>query len=629
MLDWLPAPRDFALALRAAQTAEPAARFAQLAALSRQRLDFLETLQLDRALQALAPADRRLPQLRLAILSDATTEQLLPGIRVAGVRHGIALEVRSGGYGQYRQEVLDAGSSLYGFAPRAVLFSLTAAAALAPIPLTASAAEVEGLVGAFTSELAALWRAVRERLGASVIQQTFLDVGEPLFGGFERQVPAAPATLVATLNERVAQAARTEGVALLDTAQASARDGRDAWFDVARWLQAKQEIAPGAASAYGELLARIVAAQLGLSKKCLVLDLDDTLWGGAVGDVGPQGIVLGPGSAPGEAHAALQRYAAALRARGVILAVCSKNDESVAAETVASHPEMSLRPADFAAFVANWNDKSDNLRGIAAQLGIGLDSLVFVDDNPVERARVREVLPEVAVPELPADVAGYVRCLAAAGYFEAVSFTADDQRRAQQYRANAERDSLRVAAPSMEEFLRDLDMKVEYGPFAEVDLARVTQLINKTNQFNLTNRRHSSEQVAQLRVSPRALALQFRLADRFGDNGLVSVMIFLPSPSEEGTLELDTWVMSCRVFGRRLEHEAMNIAVEEARQRGVRTLIAEFVPSARNAQFRGLYAELGFTPAAADASAAGAASRWRLALADYVPRPGSIARVRP
>jgi FkbH-like protein len=342
-----------------------------------------------------------------------------------------------------------------------------------------------------------------------------------------------------------------------------------------------------------------------------------------VGDVGPQGIVLGPGSAAGEAHAALQRYARLLRERGVILAVCSKNEHVLAAAAVDGHPEMQLRLDDFAAFIANWNDKSDNLREIAARIGIGLDSLVFLDDNPVERARVRELLPEVAVPELPADVAGFERCLAAAGYFETVSFTHDDRRRAEQYHANAAREMLRESAPGMEEFLRGLEMQLEYGPFAQVDLARVTQLINKTNQFNLTNRRHSGEEVARFAAEPRALTLQFRLADRFGDNGLVSVMIFHQSASQEDSWDLDTWVMSCRVFGRCLEYEAMNIAVEQARRRGARTFFAEYLPSARNGIVSGLYAQLGFI---ASAAAAGSGSRWQLALGDYVPRPTGIAR---
>ena len=247
------------------------------------------------------------------------------------------------------------------------------------------------------------------------------------------------------------------------------------------------------------MLARVIAAQRGLSKKCLVLDLDNTLWGGVIGDDGPEGIILGEGTGTGEAHLALQRYARQLRERGVILAVCSKNDPAVAEAVFRDHPEMLLKLTDIAAFVANWEDKAVNLRRIAEQLNIGIDSLVFVDDNPAERARIRQSLPMVAVPELPADAGQYVRCLADAGYFESVAFTADDSRRGEQYSANASREAFRESSQNMDDFLRGLDMSVTFGPFQTVDLTRVAQLIGKTNQFNPTTRRYSLEDVSEIR----------------------------------------------------------------------------------------------------------------------------------
>jgi FkbH-like protein len=384
------------------------------------------------------------------------------------------------------------------------------------------------------------------------------------------------------------------------------------------------EIAPHAAPRFGTLLARVVGAQRGRSRKCLVLDLDNTLWGGVVGDVGVDGLVLGEGSAGGEAFLELQRYAKQLKERGVILAVCSKNDPVIAAKAFADHPEMLLRPGDIAAFVANWNDKAANLRVIAEQLNIGLDSLVFVDDNPAERARVREALPMVAVPELPPDPGQYVRCVAAGGYFEAVSFTAEDAQRAEQYAANAQREALRGQAQSMEDFLRGLQMTVTYGPVAPVDLARATQLINKTNQFNTTGRRYAAEEVARVARDPTQIILQFRLADRLGDNGLVSVMILRPDPVDAAAMEIDTWVMSCRVFGRQLEDEAMNIAVEAALGRGARTVRARYLPTERNGVIADLYRNLGFD--AAPGGADDKTRQWELDLARYAARPTFIER---
>jgi FkbH-like protein len=289
------------------------------------------------------------------------------------------------------------------------------------------------------------------------------------------------------------------------------------------------------------------------------------------------------------------------------------------------HPEMLLKRSDFAAFVANWTDKAENLRCIAEQLNIGLDSLVFVDDNPAERARVRESLPMVAVPELPADVADYVRCIADAGYFEAISFTADDQVRADQYAANIERQAVRDSAQSMDDFLRGLQMSVKFGPITPVDLPRVTQLFNKTNQFNTTTRRYSREDVSRFAADSNIISLQFRLADRFGDNGLVSVIILCPDAEEENTLEIVNWIMSCRVFGRQLEDEVMNIAVEAAIQSGARMLRADFIPTKKNNVISGLYERLGFNeveePLQSDMK-----SRWMLKLANYTERPTFVKR---
>ena len=356
-----------------------------------------------------------------------------------------------------------------------------------------------------------------------------------------------------------------------------------------------------------------------------VLDLDNTLWGGVIGDDGPEGIILGEGTGTGEAHLALQRYARQLRERGVILAVCSKNDPAVAETVFRDHPEMLLKLTDIAAFVANWEDKAVNLKRIAEQLNIGIDSLVFVDDNPAERARIRQSLPMVAVPELPADAGQYARCLADAGYFESVAFTADDSRRGEQYSANASREALRESSQNMDDFLRGLDMSVTFGPFQTVDLARVAQLIGKTNQFNPTTRRYSLEDVARFAATDRYLTLQFRLVDRFGDNGLVSAMILRSDPLAPDLVEIDSWVMSCRVFGRQLEREAMNIAVETARRMGVRAFRACYIPTSKNAVVSGLYSELGFTLVSGFAPHDGV-TYWCLQLSDYVSHPTHIAR---
>jgi FkbH-like protein len=627
IMSWLPIAPDFRGDLRESLDAsEPTECLDHLASLADYRLGFLETVQLDRALGRLdlKEAPGFLP-VRLAMLASSTVDQLMPAIRVAGLRRRLLIHLRKGAYGQYRQDLLDPASFLHQFAPQIVLFSLTAREAIASIPLTATMAEVDEAIAKHIGELRSLWRKAREICNASIIQQTFLNVATSLFGSYDRFVPGAPTRVVALLNDRLCEAAAQDGVLLLDVARASERDGIDDWFDAGRWLQGKLEIAPQAASLYGDMVARILAAQRGLSKKCLVLDLDNTLWGGVIGDDGLEGIVLGEGSAAGEGYLALQRYAKQLKERGVILAVCSKNDAKVAEAVFDDHPEMLLRRSDIGAFVANWDDKAENLKVIATRLNIGLDSLVFVDDNPVERARVRQSLPMVAVPELPGDAARYVRCLADAGYFEAVAFTSEDRHRAKQYAENAQREALLQSAQSMHEFLQGLEMSVAFGPFATVDQARVLQLFNKTNQFNATSRRYTSEEITHLADLPDILTLQFRLLDRIGDNGLVSAMILRPTPDDESVLEIDNWVMSCRVFGRRLEFEAMNIAVEAARQRGATAFVANYIATPKNNVISTLYPSLGFT-ALGEHDATNRVMRWFLDLADYISHESQILR---
>jgi FkbH-like protein len=627
MMSWLPIAPDFREDLRAATDGTKLANCLEnLATLAAHRLGFLETVQLDRAFGRLGlkEAPGFLP-IRLAVLASATVDHLLPAIRVAGLRRRLLIDVHCGAYGQYRQDILDAASPLHQFSPQAILFSLTGQEAVAAVSLTATVSEVDEAIARLIVQLRSLWKKARKISNGVIIQQTFLDVTEPLFGSYDRFVPGAPSRVVARLNDRLCEAAAQEGVLLLDVARASQRDGIDAWFDAGRWLQGKLEIAPQAASLYGDMVARILAAQRGLSKKCLVLDLDNTLWGGVIGDDGLEGIVLGEGSAAGEAHLALQRYAKQLKERGVILAVCSKNDASIAEAAFHDHPEMLLRRSDIAALVANWDDKTENLKAIAARLNIGIDSLVFVDDNPVERARIRQSLPMVAVPELPADIAQYVRCLADAGYFEAIAFTSEDRDRARQYAENAEREALLGSAQSIDEFLRGLKMSVRFGPFTAVDHARIVQLINKTNQFNTTTRRYTSEEIADVTDLPNALTLQFRLLDRIGDNGLVSTMILRPTPDHKDILEIENWVMSCRVFGRQLEFEAMNIAVEAVRQRGARALIADYIATSKNGVIKALYPNLGFT-AVDQTTTSNGATRWYLSVADYVRRDTHIVR---
>ena len=624
-MQWLPEISGFRDRLRDAVRRPPDEVLGALVALSRHRLSALETLQLDRALQQTGAAERQPNAVRLALLGSSTIDHLIPGIRVAGLRHGLSIRSWLGSYGQYRQDLCGPSPALREFDPQYIVLSLTAREIIAPITLGSTSEEAELALKRAVDDLQGLWARARETFGATVIQQTFLDTSAPLFGSFERRVPGSPARLVRRLNELVIEAAAHAPVHIFDLALAAERTGLDRWYECKLWLQAKMQIAPHAVPEYGERLVRFVAAQRGMSKKCLVLDLDNTLWGGVIGDDGIQGIILGEGTARGEAHLALQRYAKDLTERGIVLAVCSKNDPDIASRAVDEHPEMILRRKDFACFAANWQPKPENLRMIAAKLNLGIDSLVFVDDNPAERAAVREALPMIAVPELPDDVAGYVECIAEAGYFETSAFTADDRERAQRYTENLIREADRGSAHDLSDFLTGLNMSTVYGPVQEVDIPRVTQLINKTNQFNPTTQRYSMEQITAFCRDGANTVLQFRLIDRFGDNGLVSALIMRPAGPQPGVLDIDTWVMSCRVFGRELEFEAMNIAVEAARERAAGVLRAKYIPTPKNVVVRDLYDRLGFVRID---SGEGEATLWQLELDSYHPQSTHISRTK-
>lgn len=596
-LSWLPACPGFkAEAARLRAEAEPEALFAGLKALANHRLDFIETGRLDRLVAERAdalPADA--PRLRLALLGSATLDHLAPAIRVGALRRGLLAEILVAPYGQWRQQVLDPSSELRAFAPDAVLLAPDQADMVPGLPLGASAEEVADAVEAAVGELAALWRTLRDQARAAVIQQTPWQAAPSLYGHFERLVPAAPAAQAARLDRRIAEAAAEEGTILLDLRGAAADIGARHIADRALWYHAKQAVSPAAAPWFGDQVGRILAALRGLSKKVVVLDLDNTLWGGTIGDDGLDGIVLGQGNGTGEAFAAFQTYLAKLFERGIVLAVSSKNDRATAEAAFTDHPEMILRLDHFAAFEVDWNDKPSALGRIARQLELGLDSFVFVDDNPAERDLMRRTLPQVAVPELPEAPELYADCLADAGYFEAVSFTAEDMARGGQYAANRKRREAETAAPDMESFLRDLEMTLTVGPFSAPDVPRITQLINKTNQFNLTTRRYTESEVREMMENGEVLTFAARLRDRFGDNGLTSVVICRLSPRGNATVaEIDSWLMSCRILGRRIENAMLSVVAGASSGAGAHELVGHYIPTRKNGMVKELYPKLGF-----------------------------------
>jgi FkbH-like protein len=428
----------------------------------------------------------------------------------------------------------------------------------------------------------------------------------------------SPANMIDVINQRLRAVAQTEDANILSLDERVQQDGLLSWFAPSLWHRAKQEVTPAAAPFYGELVLRIIDAQRGNSSKCLVLDLDNTLWGGVIGDDGLTNIELGQGSAGGEAFVAFQTWVKALSQRGVILAVCSKNDERNALEPFEKHPDMVLRRDDIAAFVANWDDKAANIRRIALNLNIGIDSLVFVDDNPFERNIVRRELPMVKVPELPEDPSFWATRIADAGYFEALDITKEDIDRRQLYQAAKVLSDGVVPTTDVEGYLKSLNMRLIWSRFTPVAMKRVTQLINKTNQFNLTTCRYTDAETAAMLEDPSVLGLHLRLIDRYADHGIISVII--GRDGGDGELDIDTWLMSCRVLGRGIEQASLAVLAAEARRSGFRTLVGHYRPTRKNDMVRDHYLGLGFKSRATNDGL----TSWHLQLEDQVFAPESV-----
>jgi FkbH-like protein len=609
-LSWLPNDPDWDRRLQALSADGAEERWRTLLRLANSRIDFVQTGKLDRAAQRQAkegiPQSVTLRRIKLALLGSSTLRHLIPGIRVAGLRHGFWVEVFEGDYGQYFQELTNKHSPLHEFYPDTVCFAFDAAHLYSL---------GNGDAGATVAHLRDIWSATKAAFGCRIIQQTGLMTFPDLVGSNEHRLPDSPQACISTLNTAIQPAADASGVDLLAVDKYSALDGVRVWHDPMLWNSSKQEVHPAVSHKYGEYVMRIAGAQYGRSRKCLVVDLDNTLWGGVIGDDGLQGIRIGQGSAMGEAYLAFQRYVLRLKDRGVVLAVCSKNDEANAYLPFDEHPEMLLKRTDIACFVANWGDKAANLRAIAKTLNLGVESLVFVDDNPFERNLIREQLPEVAVPEMPEDPALYAGVLADAGYFEAVHVTQEDRQRATQYHTNLEREAFRETVTDMSSYLEGLRMELLVQPFDDGNLQRIVQLINKTNQFNLTTRRYSEAEVRAIMSDPRALTWQFRLKDRFGDNGIIAVIFGKLNSGRE--LELESWLMSCRVLGRKVEDACMNVVAGGASAIGATRIVGEYRPTAKNAMVRDLYAQFGFRTASADGDGN---TKWVLDLNEYSSR---------
>ncbi|MFH1355683.1 MAG: HAD-IIIC family phosphatase [bacterium] len=580
-------------------------------------LTYRELLSLSRQLKQLNSKEITEPErvavvkTKIALVGNNTLSFACAPLEVFLAKQGIKAEWFVGEYNNYQQELLSDDSPLYAFEPQVVILALDHRAVHFMPEIGAVASSVSDAAERQVREWDYLWSKVKTRCGASVIQLNITLPHEQIFGHYEAKAAWGPTNFLRRINQLIAERAPSH-VYICDTEQLSNRIGKRNWFHEPTWYTTRQAFGFEALVTLTYSLAAIVGTILGKSRKCLVLDLDNTLWGDVIGDVGVEGIKLGQGDPLGEAFIDFQTYCRRLKERGVVLAVCSKNNYETACTPFKEHPEMVLKLNDFGAFIANWEDKATNLKRIALELNLGTDSIVFVDDNPAERALVKKYLPEVAVPEMPSDPALYRRVLDEHHYFEILTLSQEDLTRTSYYLVDKKRKQQELATNDISDFLKSLEQECEVGPFDEINLQRIVQLINKTNQWNLTTQRLTEGEVRGFINNPSYHTYWVRHRDKFGDSGLISVVIAEKKGSE---FDIQTWLMSCRVINRGIEDYLFNRLLEDARRLETTLIVGTYKPTKKNVLVSGLYENFGFKYQGVDDDGA---SKWLLPLTENV-----------
>jgi FkbH-like protein len=568
----------------------------QLKSLTREAGDFEELFLLS-SLRKKALARNLLPpkpptsRLRLAIIGGYSLYPLHELIEHLCEVESHPLELWQGDYDNYISEIMDDGSELYSFQPQVVLLlpaeRRCAYTGKLTDPRELQQAEAQNVVDSVLQ----LARKVNEKTGAEVITANFMLPARHDLGGFRSRTLGSDWSFRKWVNLELGLNAPSY-VHICDWEFLANRHGGLAARDERSWFESKQPCSPALTVELAREVAHLILSLKRAPKKVLILDLDNTLWGGVVADDGLEGIELGDTSPRGEAFKAFQKYIASLKQRGVLLAVCSKNDHAKAAEPFEKHPDMVLKTDDIVSFKANWEPKSENIRAMAPELNLGLDSFVFVDDNPAEIEIVRQFVPEVTTILLGPDPSEYVNQLADSRLFEPRSITAEDAERTLQYRSDAQRKALEANVTDMDAYLESLQMEGTISEFVPVDVPRLSQLINKSNQFNLTTRRRSEAEVIAVMNDKNFAGFSARLKDRFGDHGLISIVI---GEKAGDTMKVDTWLMSCRVLKRGVEEEVLNELVRLAKLKNCTRLEGIYLPTPKNEMVRDFYGRMGFT----------------------------------
>ena len=564
-----------------------------LATASCEDMLLLSSLRRRAAQRGLTPS--RQNAVRVAILGGYTPYPLNDLIgHFLVVNHPVAwnAEFLLGDYDNYMAEIVEESSRLYEFKPEVILFLPSHRRCQYTGHWFDPREQQEAAARATAAQILDLCRIANSRTGAEIVLANFPLPARFDPGPYRTRTLASEWSFRKFVNLELGLNAPSF-VHICDAEFLSARRGTPEAWDARAWYESKQPYGRGLLLDVAREAAHLISSLRESPKKVVVLDLDNTLWGGVIGDDGLDGIEIGDTSPRGEAFKAFQQYLLTLTQRGILLAVCSKNDHDKAVEPFEKHPEMALRMKDFVSFKANWQPKSENIRQIAKELNLGLDSLVFVDDNPAEIEIVRQFVPQVTTLLVGPDPSEYVATLQDSRCFEPKTLTAEDVERVGQYKQGAQRQELLAAVTDMDAYLESLQMEAVIREFRPVDVPRISQLINKSNQFNLTTRRRTEAQVEAVLKDPAYFHFTVRLADRFGDYGLISIVI---GKMDGDVAEIDTWLMSCRVLKRQLEEEVLNEIVRRAKLNGAKRIRGVYLPTAKNGMVRDHYPNLGFTP---------------------------------
>lgn len=529
---------------------------------------------------------------RLAVLGNCSTQFLSEAVEGLGKLSGINLSVFDAGYNQIDEQLLDTSSEIYSYRPDEILLWISTEK-LYEEYLDMDIFARSSFADNYMRKIEHYWHLIKKNSDARIIQPNFPEIDDKVMGQYSCKVDVTFAFQIRKLNFLLQEAeSKNNRVYPVDALAVQINLGRETYFNAPLYYNAKMPVAIGALPYLAKAVIDVVKAMTGKIKKCIILDLDNTLWGGVIGDDGLAGIEIGE-LGKGHVFTNFQRWIKQLKDYGIILAVCSKNDEDVAKEPFDKHEDMILSLSDISLFVANWNDKASNVKIIQESLNIGMDSIVFLDDNPFERNLVKEKFPEIEVPELPKDPSLWLTFLQKQNYFDTVSYTKEGRDRTKLYQAEYERKKLEQNFESIDDYLQSLMMVGNAKSFEPSRYPRISQLTQRSNQFNLRTIRYTEDEIQRIAEDDHYITLYYTLKDKFGDHGLISVVILEKITDEE--LFVDTWLMSCRVLKRGMEEYIINHIVRMAAERGFRTILSEYLPTGKNQMVKDIYETMGFS----------------------------------